>query len=192
MRCLPPTSIRICSTRPYVGILPPSARGHIRPRVVAKYPGRGASRGGRRVRDGRASVRSDLPSGARAARCMVLSRGVTHTRFRERWFGRFAFGIVDEVRRPKAHGHRRMETWFTQDEDLRKALSRLDGETRTILVVQKPGNRNLELASRNLEGVKMVAPATLQTYDLFDMIVSCFQKRRRCVWPFARRRQHRF
>jgi large subunit ribosomal protein L4 len=50
--------------------------------------------------------------------------------------------------------------------ELRKALSRLDGETRTILVVQKPGIRNLELASRNLEGVKMVAPATLQTYDL--------------------------
>ena len=48
----------------------------------------------------------------------------------------------------------------------RQALSRLDGDTRTILVVESPGNRNLELASRNLEGVKVVAPASLQPYDL--------------------------
>lgn len=50
--------------------------------------------------------------------------------------------------------------------EFRQALSRLDGETRTILVVESPGNRNLELASRNLEGVKVVAPAALQPYDL--------------------------
>jgi large subunit ribosomal protein L4 len=50
--------------------------------------------------------------------------------------------------------------------ELRQALSRLDGETRTILVVEPAGNRNLELASRNLEGVKLVAPAVLQPYDL--------------------------
>ena len=35
-----------------------------------------------------------------------------------------------------------------------------------MLVVEGPGNRNLELASRNLEGVKVVAPAALQPYDL--------------------------
>jgi large subunit ribosomal protein L4 len=50
--------------------------------------------------------------------------------------------------------------------EFRLALSRLDGDTRTILVVEAPGNRNLELASRNLEGVKVVAPAALQPYDL--------------------------
>ncbi len=50
--------------------------------------------------------------------------------------------------------------------EFRQALSRLDGDTRTILVVEAPGNRNLELASRNLEGVKVVAPAALQPYDL--------------------------
>jgi large subunit ribosomal protein L4 len=50
--------------------------------------------------------------------------------------------------------------------EFRLALSRLDDETRTILVVEAPGNRNLELASRNLEGVKVVAPAALQPYDL--------------------------
>jgi large subunit ribosomal protein L4 len=50
--------------------------------------------------------------------------------------------------------------------DFRAALSKLDGETRTMLVVEGPGNRNLELASRNLEGVKVVAPVALQPYDI--------------------------
>jgi len=48
----------------------------------------------------------------------------------------------------------------------RETLTRLDGETRTILVVEPEGNRNLELASRNLEGVKLVTPRALQAYDL--------------------------
>jgi len=50
--------------------------------------------------------------------------------------------------------------------EFRAALTKLDGETRTMLVVEGPGNRNLELASRNLEGVKVVAPAALQAYDI--------------------------
>jgi large subunit ribosomal protein L4 len=48
----------------------------------------------------------------------------------------------------------------------RETLTRLDGETRTILLVEPEGNRNLELASRNLEGVKLVTPKALQAYDL--------------------------
>jgi large subunit ribosomal protein L4 len=48
----------------------------------------------------------------------------------------------------------------------RQTLTRLDGETRTILLVEPEGNRNLELASRNLEGVKLVTPRMLQAYDL--------------------------
>jgi len=48
----------------------------------------------------------------------------------------------------------------------RQTLSRLDGETRTILLVEPEGNRNLELASRNLDGVKLVTPRALQAYDL--------------------------
>jgi large subunit ribosomal protein L4 len=48
----------------------------------------------------------------------------------------------------------------------RKALSRLDGATKTMLLVSIDANRNLELASRNLEGVKLVAPHSLQPYDL--------------------------
>ena len=47
----------------------------------------------------------------------------------------------------------------------REALGRLDG-TKTMLLVEISDNRNLELASRNLEGVKLVAPHALQPYDL--------------------------
>ena len=50
--------------------------------------------------------------------------------------------------------------------EFRQALSRLDGKTRTILVVESAENHNLELASRNLEGVKLVASSALQPYDL--------------------------
>jgi large subunit ribosomal protein L4 len=48
----------------------------------------------------------------------------------------------------------------------RQVLDRLDGDTRTVLLVETSANRNLELASRNLEGVKLVAPHALQPYDL--------------------------
>ena len=48
----------------------------------------------------------------------------------------------------------------------RQVLTRLDGDTKTVLVVETLANRNLELASRNLEGVKLVAPHALQPYDV--------------------------
>ncbi len=48
---------------------------------------------------------------------------------------------------------------------LRSALDKLNGE-KTILLVESGDNRNLQLASRNLEGVKLVAPNVLQPYDL--------------------------
>jgi large subunit ribosomal protein L4 len=48
----------------------------------------------------------------------------------------------------------------------RLVLDRLDGDTKTVLLVETSANRNLELASRNLEGVKLVAPHALQPYDL--------------------------
>jgi large subunit ribosomal protein L4 len=48
----------------------------------------------------------------------------------------------------------------------REQLSKLDGETRTILLVEAGANLNLERASRNLEGVTLVAPSGLETYDL--------------------------
>jgi large subunit ribosomal protein L4 len=48
----------------------------------------------------------------------------------------------------------------------RQVLDRLDGDTKTVLLIETSANRNLELASRNLEGVKLVAPHALQPYDL--------------------------
>jgi len=48
----------------------------------------------------------------------------------------------------------------------REALTKLDGETRTILLVENGENVNLERASRNLEGVTLVGATALVTYDL--------------------------
>jgi large subunit ribosomal protein L4 len=48
---------------------------------------------------------------------------------------------------------------------LRLALGKLN-PARTTLLVSGEENRNLELASRNIEGVKLSAPNTLQPYDV--------------------------
>jgi large subunit ribosomal protein L4 len=48
----------------------------------------------------------------------------------------------------------------------RQTLTKLDGETKTILLVENGANVNLELASRNLEGVTLVAATGLIAYDL--------------------------
>ena len=48
----------------------------------------------------------------------------------------------------------------------RQALQRLDGETRTILLVESGENLNLERASRNIAGVTLVLANGLETYDL--------------------------
>jgi large subunit ribosomal protein L4 len=48
----------------------------------------------------------------------------------------------------------------------REALSKLDGKTRTILLVATGANVNLERASRNLEGVTLVPTTSLGPYDL--------------------------
>ncbi len=48
----------------------------------------------------------------------------------------------------------------------REALTKLDGETKTFLLVENGANMNLERASRNLEGVTLRAPTALKPYDL--------------------------
>jgi len=48
----------------------------------------------------------------------------------------------------------------------REALGKLNGDVRTILLVDIEGNRNLELASRNLDGVTLSLSRDLQVYDL--------------------------
>jgi large subunit ribosomal protein L4 len=55
---------------------------------------------------------------------------------------------------------------------LRQALDKLDGKSSALLV-DVTASRNLELASRNLDGVKLVATRELQPYDLmkFDRLM---------------------
>jgi large subunit ribosomal protein L4 len=48
----------------------------------------------------------------------------------------------------------------------RTSLTKLDGTSRTILLVDNASNHNLELASRNLDGVKVALSRDLQVYDL--------------------------
>lgn len=48
----------------------------------------------------------------------------------------------------------------------RAALDKLDGEAKTILLVDAGENVNLERASRNIEGVTLVEPSRLGPYDL--------------------------
>ena len=48
----------------------------------------------------------------------------------------------------------------------RAQLTRLDEESRTILLVDTGENENLGKASRNLEGVKLVLTTALEPYDL--------------------------
>jgi len=48
----------------------------------------------------------------------------------------------------------------------RQVLDRFDGSSGTVLLVDSGANPNLELASRNLEGVTLVGTTQLQPYDL--------------------------
>jgi large subunit ribosomal protein L4 len=48
---------------------------------------------------------------------------------------------------------------------MRKTLDALE-IARTVLLVDNAENRNLELSSRNLEGVKLVASRDVNVYDL--------------------------
>jgi large subunit ribosomal protein L4 len=48
---------------------------------------------------------------------------------------------------------------------MRKALDTVEA-TRTVLLVDNSENRNLELSSRNLEGVKLVSSRDVNVYDL--------------------------
>ncbi len=63
-----------------------------------------------------------------------------------------------------------LETHKTQN--LVSALEKLN-RTKSALLVAYGENRNLELASRNIEGVKLAAPSVLQPYDVLrhDLLV---------------------
>ena len=63
-----------------------------------------------------------------------------------------------------------LETHKTQS--LVEALGKLN-HTKSALLVAHGENRNLELASRNIDGVKLAAPSVLQPYDVLkhDLVV---------------------
>jgi large subunit ribosomal protein L4 len=49
---------------------------------------------------------------------------------------------------------------------MRQALARARSASRTVLLVDNADNRNLELSSRNLQGVKLVSSREVNVYDL--------------------------
>jgi large subunit ribosomal protein L4 len=62
-----------------------------------------------------------------------------------------------------------VETWSLESHKtkaLRGVLDKLNGEAKSLLLIHQGANRNLELASRNLEGVTLVPSSGLQPYDL--------------------------
>ena len=62
-----------------------------------------------------------------------------------------------------------IDTWTLDShktKPFRQTLSKLDGKTRTTLIVETAANVNLERASRNIEGVTLVVAKGLETYDL--------------------------
>jgi large subunit ribosomal protein L4 len=62
-----------------------------------------------------------------------------------------------------------VEAWTLEThktKSFRQSLGKLDGETRTFLLVENSPSVNLERASRNLEGVTLVPTTQLDAYDL--------------------------
>lgn len=51
---------------------------------------------------------------------------------------------------------------------LREILDRFEQAGRSALLVDEGGNRNLELASRNLDGVKLLRPGELGAYEILQ------------------------
>jgi large subunit ribosomal protein L4 len=62
-----------------------------------------------------------------------------------------------------------VDTWTLETHKtkaFRQVLDLLDGDSKKILLVDLAANQNLVRASRNLEGVKLIAPNGLEVYDL--------------------------
>jgi len=59
-----------------------------------------------------------------------------------------------------------MELESHKTKPFREAIGKLNGDGRTILLVAVNSNRNLDLASRNLDGIKLSLSRDLQVYDL--------------------------
>jgi large subunit ribosomal protein L4 len=61
-----------------------------------------------------------------------------------------------------------VDDWALESHKTQNLVSTLEklNRTKSALLVAHGENRNLELASRNLEGVKLAAPSVLQPYDI--------------------------
>jgi large subunit ribosomal protein L4 len=62
-----------------------------------------------------------------------------------------------------------VDTWTLETHKtkaFRQVLDLLDGDSKKFLLVDLAANQNLVRASRNLEGVKLIAPNGLEVYDL--------------------------
>jgi large subunit ribosomal protein L4 len=62
-----------------------------------------------------------------------------------------------------------VDTWTLESHKtkaFRQVLDLLDGDSKKFLLVDLAANQNLVRASRNLEGVKLIAPNGLEVYDL--------------------------
>jgi len=75
--------------------------------------------------------------------------------------------------------------------NLRQALDRL-GVDKTLLIVERAENRNLELASRNLAGVKCVPTRSVHPYDLLahDRVLfsqAAIEKLQKAILPREKR-----
>jgi large subunit ribosomal protein L4 len=71
-----------------------------------------------------------------------------------------------------------VDTWSLETHKtkaLRSVLDRLHGE-KSALLVSSGDNRNLEMASRNLDDVKLVEPKALQPYDVLKHDLLVFSK----------------
>ena len=163
---------------------PASAPERTRPRAAAKFPAPAASCGGRRAPAARASARFALRSGARAARCTVRSRAVTLSRFRRRWFwARCARRFRPSWRTQKLTVVDGWTLGSHKTKDFRQALTRLDGKTRTMLVVEsagKPQSRAGQPQPGRREGGGPGGAAALRSAA--PRSHACFRRIRRCIW----------
>src|SRR5215472_6053931 len=68
-----------------------------------------------------------------------------------------------------------VDAWSLESHKTQNLVTALDklNRTKSALLVSHGENRNLELASRNIEGVKLAAPNVLQPYDVLkhDLLV---------------------
>ena len=134
-----------------------NARERTRRKTRAKSAARDANYGGRRAQAARALARFARRCGATAERFMDPCRANMRYRFRAKW----CLGALRSALSAKFADNKLfvVEDWKLDShktKPFRQALTRLDEASRSLLLVEAVENVNLERASRNIEGVKLV------------------------------------